>query len=137
MRHRFQIHLVTDRKRARGELARVVGAALRGGVDWAQLREKSGPALGLYEDAMRIIPEAHRLGARVSINDRADVALATGAGGVNDASKYASITRLVPSYDTGSLLSLIGWPAHHDPSPHLAHNLCTTRTSSYASVTVL
>jgi thiamine-phosphate pyrophosphorylase len=87
LRHRFQIHLVTDRKQARRELARVVRAALRGGVDWAQLREKSGPALGLYEDAMEIIPEAHRLGARVSINDRADVALATGADGVHLAGK--------------------------------------------------
>ena len=87
MRHRFQIHLVTDRKRARGELAWVVGAALRGGVDWAQLREKGGPALRLYEDAMEIVPEAHGLGARVSINDRADVALAAGADGVHLAGK--------------------------------------------------
>ena len=87
MRQRFQIHLVTDRKQARGELARVVCAALRGGVDWAQLREKGGPALRLYEDAVEIVPEAHGLGARVSVNDRADVALAAGADGVHLAGK--------------------------------------------------
>lgn len=87
MRHRYQIHLVTDRKQARGEFARAVGAALRGGVDWAQLREKGGPALRLYVDATEIIPEAHGLGALVSINDRVDVALAAGADGVHLAGK--------------------------------------------------
>ena len=87
MRQRFQIHLVTDRKQARGDLARVVSAALRGGVDWAQLREKSGPALGLYEGAMEVITRARELHARVSINDRVDVALAAGADGVHLASR--------------------------------------------------
>lgn len=82
-----QIHLVTDPKRARGDLARVVRAALGGGVDRVQLREKSGPALKLYEDALEVLPIAARLDAGVSINDRVDVALATGADGVHLAAR--------------------------------------------------
>lgn len=83
----FQIHLITDRKTARGDLPGAVGAALRGGVDWVQLREKTGPALGLYETAEAVIPRARRAGAGVLINDRVDVALATGADGVHLAGK--------------------------------------------------
>lgn len=85
--NRHQIHLITDPKQARGALAWVARAALRGGADWVQLREKSGPALKLYEDAMEIIPIAAELGAGVSINDRIDVALATDASGVHLAGK--------------------------------------------------
>lgn len=86
-RNRHQIHLVTDPKRARDSLTRVVRAALRGGVDWVQLREKSGPALKLYEDAVAVLPTAAELGAEISINDRVDVALATGAHGVHLAAR--------------------------------------------------
>ena len=85
--HRFQIHLITDRKSARGDLLGTVGGALRGGVDWVQVREKTGPARDLYETALRIIPLARENGAGVMINDRIDVALATGAGGVHLAGK--------------------------------------------------
>lgn len=85
--HRFQIHLITDRKSARGDLLGTVGGALRGGVDWVQVREKTGPARDLYETALSIIPLARQNGAGVMINDRIDVALATEAGGVHLAGK--------------------------------------------------
>ena len=87
MAHRFQIHLVTDRKRARGALATAVYSALRGGVDYVQLREKAGPARQMYDDAIGLIPRAQRAGAGVLINDRLDVALAAGADGVHLAGK--------------------------------------------------
>ncbi len=64
-----------------------VAAALRGGVNLVQLREKSGPALILYEAAREAIPLARAHGASVSINDRLDVALAVGADGVHLAGK--------------------------------------------------
>lgn len=83
----FQIHLITDRKAARGDVPAAVGAALRGGADWVQLREKNGPALELYETAEAVIPQARRAGAGVLINDRLDVALATGADGAHLAGK--------------------------------------------------
>ncbi len=84
---RFQIHLITDRKRARGNLLGVVEAALAGGVDCVQVREKGGPASELYETALRLLPHAREAGASLLINDRVDVALASGADGVHLAAK--------------------------------------------------
>ncbi|MDP8952407.1 MAG: thiamine phosphate synthase [Actinomycetota bacterium] len=84
---RFQIHLITDRKRARGDLLRVVEEALSGGVDCVQVREKGGPARELYETARKLLPVAREGGASLLINDRVDVALACGADGVHLAAK--------------------------------------------------
>ena len=84
---RFQIHLITDRKRARGDLLRVVEEALSGGVNCVQAREKGGPASELYETARKLLPIAREAGASLLINDRVDVALASGADGVHLAAK--------------------------------------------------
>lgn len=81
MEHRFQIHLIADPKRGRTSLAAL------GGVDAVQLREKGGPALGLYETALAVAPAVREAGAILLINDRADVALAAGADGVQLAAK--------------------------------------------------
>lgn len=82
------IHLITDRKQTKGgDLVPAIRSALLGGVDTVQLREKSGPALGLFETAKTVIPIAREHGAAVSINDRLDVALAVGADGVHLAGK--------------------------------------------------
>ncbi len=67
----------------RGDLIEAVRAALRGGVDRVQVRDKTGPARELYETTLRIIPHALETGAEVLVNDRIDVALATGADGVH------------------------------------------------------
>ncbi len=80
---RFQIHLVTNRGSVRGDLLGAIGAALRGGVDWVQVREKTGPALELYEITRRIVPDARKAGVGTLVNDRIDVALAAGADGVH------------------------------------------------------
>lgn len=87
MADRFHIHLVTDRKRTRGGLASAVRAALRGGVDWVQLRDKTGPAREVFETAVELLPHARRGGAGLLVNDRVDVALAAGADGVHLAKK--------------------------------------------------
>lgn len=83
MAHRFQIHLITDRKSVRGDLLGSIRAALRGGVDWVQVREKTGPARELYETGLGIMPYVKEAGTGLLINDRIDVALATGADGVH------------------------------------------------------
>ena len=87
MAHRFQLHLVTDRKRVRGALIPTVRSALRGGVDYVQLREKTGPARQVYDTAVALIPHARHAGAGLLINDRVDVALAADASGVHLAGK--------------------------------------------------
>lgn len=77
------IHVVTDRKQASGSPRAAALAALRGGVDAVQFREKGGPARSLYKDVLAVLPEARTLGARVLVNDRLDVALAASADGVH------------------------------------------------------
>lgn len=86
MADRFQIHLITDRKSAGGPV-RTARAALRGGVDWVQLRDKSAPARETYEVARAILPLSRGAGAGLIVNDRIDVALAAEADGVHLAGK--------------------------------------------------
>lgn len=78
------LYLCTDARRERGDLAEFVTAALRGGVDIVQLRDKGSAGereFGALEAAQEIeivaqLREiAHAHGALVAVNDRADIAL--------------------------------------------------------------
>ena len=80
----FRLYLVTDRTRTGGRpLPDVVEAAVCGGVDAVQLREKDLPGGALFELARELRSRCTRHGARLLINDRIDVALAVGADGVH------------------------------------------------------
>jgi len=80
----FRLYLVTDRTRTAGRpLLQVVEAALQGGVDAVQLREKDLAARELHALASELSVLCRRHGARLLINDRIDVALAVGADGVH------------------------------------------------------
>ncbi|MFI5608348.1 thiamine phosphate synthase [Amycolatopsis sp. NPDC051903] len=78
-----RLYLCTDARSSRGDLAEFADAALSGGVDIVQLRDKSGGApLEAAQEiaALEVLAEAcARHGALLSVNDRADVALAVGA----------------------------------------------------------
>jgi thiamine-phosphate pyrophosphorylase len=63
-------------------LERAVAAALVGGVNVVQLREKAIPARELYDVAVRLRRHTSDAGAALVVNDRLDVALAVGADGV-------------------------------------------------------
>lgn len=77
------LYLVTDRKSTRGRpLLDVVAAALRGGVDAVQLREKDLPARQLHDLAKRLRELCTSHGAHLLINDRIDIASAVNADGV-------------------------------------------------------
>jgi len=54
-----------------------------GGASLIQLRDKSAPAGEFYRAAAEAIDHAHQQGAKIIINDRADIALAAGADGVH------------------------------------------------------
>ena len=74
--------LVTDRRRCAGRpLEEVVDAAVSGGVDIVQLREKDMPAGPLLDLALRI-RDITASRASLFVNDRIDVALACDADGV-------------------------------------------------------
>jgi thiamine-phosphate pyrophosphorylase len=74
-----RLYLCTDARTDRGDLAEFADAALAGGVDIIQLRDKIlevRPALA----ALEVLADAcQRHGALLAVNDRADVALAAGA----------------------------------------------------------
>ena len=76
-----RLYLCTDARTDRGDLAAFADAALSGGVDIIQLRDKTGALEAAGEiAALEVLAEAcARHGALLSVNDRADVALAVGA----------------------------------------------------------
>src|SRR6478752_5429982 len=83
-----RLYLCTDARRERGDLAEFADAALAGGVDIIQLRDKGsageqrfGPLEARQElDALAVLAEAaHRHGALVAVNDRADITRAADA----------------------------------------------------------
>jgi len=78
----FALHLVTDRLESRLPLVQAVAAAVRGGVDGVQVREKGQPADAVLE-ATTLALEATAGAALVLVNDRADVALCARADGVH------------------------------------------------------
>lgn len=82
------LYLCTDARRERGDLAEFADAALAGGVDLIQLRDKGsagekqfGPLEARDElTALEILGDAaRRHGALLAVNDRADVARGAGA----------------------------------------------------------
>jgi thiamine-phosphate pyrophosphorylase len=82
------LYLCTDARRERGDLAAFADAALAGGVDIIQLRDKGsvgeqrfGPLEARDElAALEVLAEAaRRHDALLAVNDRADIALAAGA----------------------------------------------------------
>ncbi|HEX5503174.1 MAG TPA: thiamine phosphate synthase [Thermomicrobiales bacterium] len=80
----LSLYVVTDSRLARGRpLAAVVAAAIGGGADVIQLREKDLPAreqLALGRELRRLTREA---GVLFIVNDRADLAVALDADGVH------------------------------------------------------
>ena len=82
------LYLCTDARRERGDLAEFVDAALAGGVDIVQLRDKGSVGehrFGALEAraelaALEVLADAAgRHGALMAVNDRADIAFAAGA----------------------------------------------------------
>lgn len=74
-----RLYLCTDARRATADLAEFADAALAGGVDIIQLRDKDGPELEARQElaALEVLAEAcARHGALLAVNDRADIALA-------------------------------------------------------------
>jgi len=78
----FSLCLVTDRSLVTGTLPEAVEACLGAGLKAVQLREKDMPAPDLLSMARRLRESTRRHGAKLFVNDRADVALAVGADGV-------------------------------------------------------
>ena len=61
----------------------IVRGVLEAGAPWLQLRCKGAPASAFLAAATALVRTAGAAGARVIVNDRLDVALASGAAGVH------------------------------------------------------
>jgi thiamine-phosphate pyrophosphorylase len=64
------------------QLADVIARAIAAGIDWVQVREKDLSGDALFQLTREAVKRA-RGRARILVNDRLDVALAAGAGGVH------------------------------------------------------
>ena len=104
---------MTDRAAARGDLAAIAAAAVRGGVDWVQIRDRELSGARLLALAEEIAAAARAAAPdadlRILVNRRADVALAVAADGVHlgfDALGVADARRVVGAD------ALVGVSAH-------------------------
>ena len=90
----FSLCLITDRSVVTGALEDAVEACLAAGLKVVQLREKDLPARDLLSMAQTLRESTRRHGARLFVNDRADVALAVGADGVHRAGSSLPVSAL-------------------------------------------
>lgn len=80
----YGVYLVTDRELCLGRpLDEVVLAAVRGGADAVQLREKHADSREFLALARALVSRLQPMGIPLIVNDRADIALAAGAAGLH------------------------------------------------------
>ena len=78
------LYLITDRTLSRGRsTVDVVRAALAGGVDVVQLRDKEAGAAAIVEEGLRVHELTARYRVPLIVNDRVDIALAIEAEGAH------------------------------------------------------
>jgi thiamine-phosphate pyrophosphorylase len=78
-----KLYPITDRRLSGLSHAEQVARLCEGGARLVQLREKELSPREFYAEASEALRVARTFGARVFVNDRADVALALGADGVH------------------------------------------------------
>ncbi|MFN2414554.1 MAG: thiamine phosphate synthase [Pyrinomonadaceae bacterium] len=78
-----KLYPVTDRRLSGLSHAGQVARLCEGGARLVQLREKHLSPREFYQEALEAVRVARSFGARLVVNDRADVALAVGADGVH------------------------------------------------------
>jgi thiamine-phosphate pyrophosphorylase len=106
----LRLVLVTDRQQARGrDLAALVAACVEAGLPAVQVREKDLGARDVAELCRRILAAIPPARCLLVVNDRVDVALAVGAGGVQRTSTSLTV-RDIKGIARGELL--IGASVH-------------------------
>ena len=78
-----KLYPITDRRLSGLSHAEQVASLCDGGARFVQLREKSLSPREFYQEAEEALRVARSRGAKLIINDRADIALALGADGVH------------------------------------------------------
>ena len=81
---RWRLYVITDANVSRGRSHRqVVEAAIAGGADAIQLRDKAAHAGTLYRAALELREVTRKANVSFLVNDRLDIALAVDADGVH------------------------------------------------------
>src|SRR4029077_12443053 len=106
------LYVILDQQAARQrDLGSLLEAILAGGCRLVQLRDKHTPLSELYAVARALSERRRQAGALFIVNDRADLALAVGAGGLHvgqDDLPAAVARRIIPA---GMVLGV----STHDP----------------------
>jgi len=80
----WRLHVLTDRKTSRGRShLEVAEAAIAGGADVLQLRDKEASSARLYREALQLRKLTRDAEVPFIVNDRLDIALAVDADGVH------------------------------------------------------
>lgn len=98
-RHRGIVCLVTDRRLMGGQMMETIVAAARAQVDLIQIRERDLDGGALSRLVREAVEATRGSSAIVVVNDRLDVALASGAGGVHlrgDSFPASKVRTVVP-----------------------------------------
>src|SRR4030066_923425 len=81
---RWRLYLITDAQLSRGRShLDVAEAAIRGGADVIQLRDKTASGGALYQVALALRKLTRNARVPLIVNDRLDIALAADADGVH------------------------------------------------------
>jgi thiamine-phosphate pyrophosphorylase len=94
----WRLHVLTDSKASRGRShLQVAEAAIAGGADVLQLRDKEAPSGRLYLEALQLRKLTRDAKVPFIVNDRLDIALAVDADGVHvgQADLPASVVRKI------------------------------------------
>jgi len=80
---RVKLYVVITESLCRGDWLKTARAAIDGGADCLQLREKNLPCRELLDRAKRLAELCHNRGTLFIVNDRPDIAVLSGANGVH------------------------------------------------------
>lgn len=99
------VYAITD-PHAPLPVADQVLAAARGGASLIQIRDKSIPDADLAALVTQLLPQVASLGARLIVNDRVEVAIATGAHGLHIGQGDGDATAIRRRLPEGMILGL-------------------------------
>src|SRR5215813_1843035 len=78
-----KVYPITDVRLSGASHSEQIERLAAGGATLIQIREKRAAPREFYLEALGAVKLAHSLGVRIVINDRVDIALATGADGIH------------------------------------------------------
>jgi thiamine-phosphate pyrophosphorylase len=101
----YRLYLVTDEAACRGkDLVSVTEAAVKGGVDLVQLREKNLPEKDFFKKALRLKEMLDRYNVPLIVNDSLRVAIACDAAGIHVGNTDASPQTIREQWPTCTIL---------------------------------